>query len=114
MMTAYAKRAVRKLTQQDLLYESLRRAILDGDIGRGTRLASSRALAEQLGIARNSVLYAYERLVEEGFVSATRHGSVVNAVNAGGAAAVRARGARVEACLGRPARFARALPRRPR
>jgi GntR family transcriptional regulator / MocR family aminotransferase len=87
MMAAYAKRAVRKLTQQDLLYESLRRAILDGDIGRGTRLASSRALAEQLGIARNSVLYAYERLVEEGFVSATRHGSVVNAVNAGGTAA---------------------------
>ncbi|MEM5316762.1 PLP-dependent aminotransferase family protein [Paraburkholderia sp. JHI869] len=86
MMTAYAKRAVRKLTQQDLLYESLRRAILDGDIGRGTRLASSRALAEQLGIARNSVLYAYERLVEEGFVSATRHGSVVNAVSASGAA----------------------------
>ena len=86
MMAAYAKRAVRKLTQQDLLYESLRRAILDGDIGRGTRLASSRALAEQLGIARNSVLYAYERLVEEGFVSATRHGSAVNAVNAGGTA----------------------------
>ncbi len=86
MMTAYAKRAVRKLTQQDLLYESLRRAILDGDIGRGTRLASSRALAEQLGIARNSVLYAYERLVEEGFVSATRHGSVVNAVSAGAVA----------------------------
>ncbi|WP_321911655.1 PLP-dependent aminotransferase family protein [Paraburkholderia sp. J11-2] len=86
MMAAYAKRAVRKLTQQDLLYESLRRAILDGDIGRGTRLASSRALAEQLGIARNSVLYAYERLVEEGFVSATRHGSVVNAVNATAAA----------------------------
>ncbi len=91
MMAAYAKRAVRKLTQQDLLYESLRRAILDGDIGCGTRLASSRALAEQLGIARNSVLYAYERLVEEGFVNATRHGSivnaVVNAVKANGAAA---------------------------
>ncbi|HTR09704.1 MAG TPA: PLP-dependent aminotransferase family protein [Paraburkholderia sp.] len=86
MMAAYAKRAVRKLTQQDLLYESLRRAILDGDISRGTRLASSRALAEQLGIARNSVLYAYERLVEEGFINATRHGSVVNAVNAAGAA----------------------------
>ena len=86
MMTAYAKHAARKLTQQDLLYESLRRSILDGDIGRGTRLASSRALAEQLGIARNSVLYAYERLVEEGFISATRHGSVVNAVNAGGTA----------------------------
>ena len=86
MMAAYARRTARKLTQQDLLYESLRRAILDGDIGEGTRLASSRALAEQLGIARNSVLYAYERLVEEGFVTATRHGSIVNAVTHGAAA----------------------------
>lgn len=84
MMAAYARRAARKLTQQDLLYESLRRAILDGDIGEGARLASSRALAEQLGIARNSVLYAYERLGEEGFVTATRHGSIVNAVTPGG------------------------------
>jgi GntR family transcriptional regulator / MocR family aminotransferase len=84
MMSAYERRArasaSRRLTQQDLLYESLRRAILDGDIVRGTRLASSRTLAEELSIARNSVLYAYERLVEEGFVTATRHGSVVNDV----------------------------------
>ena len=84
MMAAYERRArtsaSRRLTQQDLLYESLRRAILDGDIVCGTRLASSRTLAEELGIARNSVLYAYERLVEEGFVTATRHGSIVNHV----------------------------------
>ncbi len=84
MMTAYERHArtsvSRRLTQQDLLYESLRRAILDGDIVCGTRLASSRTLAEELGIARNSVLYAYERLVEEGFVTATRHGSIVNHV----------------------------------
>lgn len=84
MMAAYERRArtsaSRRLTQQDLLYESLRRAILDGDIVCGTRLASSRTLAEELGIARNSVLYAYERLVEEGFVTATRHGSIVNGV----------------------------------
>ncbi|MEX3964860.1 PLP-dependent aminotransferase family protein [Paraburkholderia sp. EG286B] len=111
MMTAYAKRAVRKLTQQDLLYESLRRAILDGDIGRGTRLASSRALAEQLGIARNSVLYAYERLVEEGFVSATRHGSVVNAVSAG-ASATPAQTAQREEPVPALARRVRELPPR--
>ncbi len=89
MMSAYERKAranaSRRLTQQDLLYESLRRAILDGDIGRGTRLASSRTLAEELDIARNSVLYAYERLIDEGFVTATRHGSVVNDVK--GAAA---------------------------
>ncbi|MFX1764504.1 PLP-dependent aminotransferase family protein [Paraburkholderia sp. A1RI-2L] len=87
MMAAYERRArasaSRRLTQQDLLYESLRRAILDGDIVCGTRLASSRTLAEELGIARNSVLYAYERLVEEGFITATRHGSIVNGVKPG-------------------------------
>ncbi|WP_260854413.1 GntR family transcriptional regulator [Paraburkholderia sp. BCC1884] len=68
----------RKLTQQDLFYESLRRAILDGAIGHGRRLLASRALAEQLGIARNLVLYAYERLTDEGFISASWHGSIVN------------------------------------
>lgn len=112
MMAAYAKRAVRKLTQQDLLYESLRRAILDGDIGCGTRLASSRALAEQLGIARNSVLYAYERLVEEGFVSATRHGSIVNAVKANGAAAPSETLAPQDTSAPLLSRRARALPPR--
>jgi GntR family transcriptional regulator / MocR family aminotransferase len=76
----------RKLTQQDLLYESLRRAILNGDIHHGSRLLASRALAEQLGIARNSVLYAYERLTDEGFITASRHGSVVNMVSGTGAA----------------------------
>ncbi|WP_199540594.1 MocR-like pyridoxine biosynthesis transcription factor PdxR [Paraburkholderia kururiensis] len=82
LMSNFARQAGRKLTQQDLLYESLRKAILDGDIGRGTQLVSTRALAEQLGIARNSVLYAYERLNEEGFITASRHGSWVNRVGA--------------------------------
>lgn len=71
----------RRLTQQDVLYESLRRAILDGDIRHGSRLLATRALAEQLGIARNSVLYAYERLTEEGFITASRHGSIVSMVS---------------------------------
>ncbi|MDE1180216.1 PLP-dependent aminotransferase family protein [Paraburkholderia sp.] len=71
----------RKLTQQDLLYESLRHAILSGAIREGSRLLATRALAEQLGIARNSVLYAYERLTDEGFISASRHGSIVSEVS---------------------------------
>lgn len=115
MMAAYARRAARKLTQQDLLYESLRRAILDGDIVEGARLASSRALAEQLGIARNSVLYAYERLVEEGFVTATRHGSIVNAVTPGGiarSAAPQPPATQTDPAARTLARRARELPRR--
>ncbi len=112
MMAAYARRAARRLTQQDLLYESLRRAILDGDIVEGARLASSRALAEQLGMARNSVLYAYERLVEEGFVTATRHGSRVNAVTPGGGAVLPPPAARSAGAARMLARRVLELPRR--
>jgi GntR family transcriptional regulator / MocR family aminotransferase len=67
----------RKLPRQRLLYEALRQAILDGRIAQGTRVLASRVLADELGIARNSVLYAYERLADEGFLRASRHGSVV-------------------------------------
>jgi GntR family transcriptional regulator/MocR family aminotransferase len=81
-MSNFAKQlGSRKLTQQKLLYESLRRAILDGDIRHGSQLIPTRSLAEQLSIARNSVLYAYERLTEEGFVTTSRHGSVVSMVS---------------------------------
>lgn len=81
LMSSFASQAQsRKLTQQTLLYESLRHAILNGDIRHGSQLVPTRALAEQLGIARNSVLYAYERLAEEGFIAASRHGSIVSCV----------------------------------
>jgi GntR family transcriptional regulator/MocR family aminotransferase len=81
LMSNFAQRSSgRKLTQQSLLYESLREAILDGSIRHGSQLVPTRALAEQLGIARNSVLYAYERLADEGFIAASRHGSIVSRV----------------------------------
>ncbi|MGN6652155.1 MocR-like pyridoxine biosynthesis transcription factor PdxR [Trinickia sp.] len=63
-------------SQQEALYRSLRDLLLDGRIAPGTRLASTRTLAGELGIARNSVVYAYERLAEEGFVVATRNGTM--------------------------------------
>lgn len=63
-------------SQQEALYRSLRDMLLDGRIAPGTRLASTRVLAGELGIARNSAVYAYERLAEEGFVAATRNGTI--------------------------------------
>ncbi|WP_321786124.1 PLP-dependent aminotransferase family protein [Burkholderia pyrrocinia] len=63
-------------SQQEALYRSLRNMLLDGHIPPGTRLASTRVLAAELGIARNSAVYAYERLAEEGFVAATRNGTI--------------------------------------
>ena len=56
------------------LERSLREAIQTGQLRPGTRLPSSRALALDLGIARNTVADAYGQLVAEGWLAA-RQGS---------------------------------------
>lgn len=48
------------------LTEQLRDAIHAGRIPRGARLPSTRALAEQLGLSRNTVVRVYETLISEG------------------------------------------------
>lgn len=63
--------------RQHLLYQRLRTAIVEGRIASGTRLPASRALAAELGIARNTVLHAYEQLGAEGCLVANRHGTRV-------------------------------------
>ena len=50
------------------LYRGLQAAITQGRLRRGDRLPSSRELARSLGVSRNSVAAAYERLVDEGFL----------------------------------------------
>ncbi|PTB20083.1 PLP-dependent aminotransferase family protein [Trinickia symbiotica] len=75
-----AQEAPARMPQQRRLYACLRAAILSGKIEEGTRLLSSRALADELRMARNSVLYAYERLAAEGFLIGTRQGTIVAAV----------------------------------
>ncbi|MER6192444.1 PLP-dependent aminotransferase family protein [Streptomyces cyaneofuscatus] len=56
------------------LMEALREAVRSGRLAPGTRLPSSRALAADLGIARNTVADAYAELVAEGWLTA-RQGS---------------------------------------
>ncbi|HBW16765.1 MAG TPA: GntR family transcriptional regulator [Desulfovibrio sp.] len=56
------------------LYERLKQMILDGELAAGARLPSSRALAVELGVSRNTVLDAYDQLSAEGYLE-TRHGS---------------------------------------
>ncbi len=51
-------------------YRALRDAILAGRLRAGERLASSRDLASELGVSRNTVLQAYDRLVAEGYATA--------------------------------------------
>ena len=53
---------------------ALREAVRGGRLAPGTRLPSSRALAAELGMARNSVADAYGQLVAEGWLTA-RQGS---------------------------------------
>ncbi|WP_328962000.1 PLP-dependent aminotransferase family protein [Streptomyces virginiae] len=56
------------------LTEALREAARGGRLAAGTRLPSSRSLAADLGIARNTVAEAYAELVAEGWLTA-RQGS---------------------------------------
>ncbi|MDX5366303.1 MAG: PLP-dependent aminotransferase family protein, partial [Alphaproteobacteria bacterium] len=50
------------------LYDALREAILEGRLGPGARLPSSRLLAAELGVGRNTVLAAYDQLTAEGYL----------------------------------------------
>src|ERR1700728_3890597 len=60
------------LTRQ--IYMQARSAVLSGAPLPGTRLPSSRAMASKLGVARASVVLAYQHLLAEGYVE-SRHGS---------------------------------------
>jgi GntR family transcriptional regulator/MocR family aminotransferase len=50
------------------LYSGLRAAILSGRLATGARLPSTRALADELDVSRNTVLDAYAQLLAEGYV----------------------------------------------
>ncbi|MDP2371811.1 PLP-dependent aminotransferase family protein [Rhodoferax sp.] len=61
------------------LYEALRRAILDGKLGPGDRLPSSRELTQDLDLSRNTVVAAINQLSVEGYlVSRVGSGTFVN------------------------------------
>ncbi len=55
---------------QSQLREHLVNAILDGHIPPGRPVPSCRQLAQQLGVARNTVVLAYQQLVDQGYLVA--------------------------------------------
>lgn len=57
-------------TRQQAVFERLRQGILTGTLPSGARLPPTRALAGELGVARQTVVLAYERLAAEGYVRA--------------------------------------------
>lgn len=56
------------------LHAQLRSAIVDGRLRAGLKLPSSRALARQYGVSRNSVIAAYDLLLAEGYLTAHPRG----------------------------------------
>lgn len=64
---------------QSQLRQALVKAILDGHVSRDVALPSSRGLARELGVARSTVVLAYQHLVDERYlVSHERRGYFVN------------------------------------
>ena len=62
--------AGRRRGLQQRLYTALREAVLAGRLAPGARLPATRALADEAGIARQTVVLVYQRLVDEGYAVA--------------------------------------------
>ena len=69
---AAAKGARALLSPQ--IRDVIRRSVVSGQLRPGTRLPSSRGLAAELGVSRNTVTEAYDQLLSEGVVRG-RHGA---------------------------------------
>jgi len=50
------------------LYDLLRKTILERRLRAGARLPSTRSLARELGVSRNTVINAFEQLLAEGYL----------------------------------------------
>ncbi|QPF89730.1 PLP-dependent aminotransferase family protein [Bradyrhizobium commune] len=83
------------------LTSQLRGLIGSGRIGRGRALPSSRQLASDLGVSRNTVTYAFEQLAAEGYLVAS-HGRRPVAMADGGDAVQGAGAAKPQARATRP------------
>ena len=85
MLSEFLLAEMSRLSSQDALplhrqlYEGLRRAILEGKLPAGERLPSSRDLAHDLDLSRNTVVAAINQLGVEGYlVSRVGSGTFVN------------------------------------
>jgi len=69
-----------RLTLQDQLARQIRERIQRGVLSPGDPLPSTRDLAAELEVSRNTAIYAYDRLVSEGYLQSTpRSGVAVSA-----------------------------------
>jgi GntR family transcriptional regulator / MocR family aminotransferase len=70
--------AGKPVSLQKQLIGRLQQAILTGRLPAGALLPSSRLLAAELGVSRNTVVIAYDHLFAEGYVLADRRGTRVS------------------------------------
>lgn len=54
------------LTRQ--VYEQIRNCILNEELKEGQRLPSTRELASNIGVSRNTIIETYEQLIFEGYL----------------------------------------------
>src|SRR4051812_7471766 len=66
----------------DWLTAALRAGMADGRLPVGTRLPSTRSLADQLDLSRGVVVEAYQRLADEGLVGGRRGGGTTGLATA--------------------------------
>jgi GntR family transcriptional regulator / MocR family aminotransferase len=96
------------LALRDQLYRKLRQAILDGRLAAGARLPSTRAVAQQTGLARQTVVEAFEQLIAEGYVdSRPASGTYVADTIPDQLLTARARSHRAQQALSTPGRLSR-------
>lgn len=60
------------ISLQTQIFEQVRGMILEGRLRPGEPVPATRTLSEQLGIARNTIALAYERLAAEGYIETRR------------------------------------------
>ena len=60
----------RRMPTHRRIYEAIRQAITDRILISGTRLPSTRSLSQDLSVSRNTILAAFEQLLDEGYVAA--------------------------------------------
>lgn len=64
------------LNLQDQIRQKLVEGILKGHFPIGSRLPSSRKLSQQLGVARNTIVLAYDQLIEENFLESRQRSGI--------------------------------------
>ena len=99
----FQRSARETMNLQGQIREMLVSAILDGQLPPGAPVPSSREMADQLGVARNTVVLAYQQLADEGYlVSRQRSGHFVRQDVLNGRVSRGARAAAATARRGQP------------